>query len=110
MARPGADLFVVLGISTSEEGNQHAPEFPSLLCFLNRSLLYVSSYVAILLEYIFVFDAARIILTTRTTRVPPLAVTAFWSPLEQHVVGRASAPNTGYTGSSSRPLNKASGS
>ena len=68
MARPGADLFVVLGISTSEEGNQHAPEFPSLLCFLNRSLLYVSSYVAILLEYIFVFDAARIILTTRTTR------------------------------------------
>ena len=26
-------------------------------------------------------------------------VTAFWSPLEQHVVGRASAPNTRYTGS-----------
>ena len=76
MARPGADLFVVLGISTSEEGNQHAPEFPFCLCLLNRSLPYVSSYVAILLEYIFMFDAARIILTTRTTRAgfPPLAV------------------------------------
>ena len=68
MARPGADLFVVLGISTSEEGNQHAPEFPSLLYFDNRSLRDVSLYVAILLEYIFVFDAARIILTTGTTR------------------------------------------
>ena len=45
MARPGADLFVVLGISTSEEGNQHAPEFPSLLYFSNRDLPYMSSYV-----------------------------------------------------------------
>ena len=37
LVRPGADLFVVLGISTSSEGNQLAPEdfFSVLLCVLS---------------------------------------------------------------------------